>query len=376
MSSLEEPGSGHLTDEELAALVGVDRPGALPEERADHVRSCESCGRIVAMHREEMARLERLAGGPRPAPGPGCPLMTEWAGLAAGLVSEGRRDELLAHAGECDACGAVLRTVMNDFSMEFTEAETKLLASLESSKPEWQRKMARRMADASRERPASSRSWLGIAAAAVLAVGGGWLGWTQWFAGDPARLIAQAYAQQRPFEYRIPGAAYAPVRVQRRAAGAFQGPASLFDAEGTITRQLEKHPDDVKWLQLQARAEMLIRAPEAAIDALRRALVRKPDDPALTADLGMAYALRAANSNRDIDYGSAIEYLGRSLKAKPDDPVVLFNRAIVYQHTLAYEDAIRDWRRYLELDPSGPWREEAQQNLAELEQKKNSVRQH
>jgi tetratricopeptide (TPR) repeat protein len=322
------------------------------------------------MHWEDIARLKRLAAGPRPASGPGCPPPSEWAGLAAGLVSEGRRDELLAHAGTCDACGAVLRTVMNDFSMELTEAESSLLASLESSKPEWQRSMARRMADLSRQRPAPHWPWLAAAAAVFLAGVGGWLSWTQWFTNDPTRLIAKAYTQQRPFEYRIPGAAHAAVRQERRSVAALQHPAALFEAEATIARELEKHPDDVKWLELHARAEMLSRDPETAIVILLRALERKPDDPALTADLGMAYALRAENSKRNIDYGYAIEYLGRSLKAKPDDPVALFNRAMVYEQTLLYEDGIRDWRHYLELDRSGPWREEAQRRLAGLEPKK------
>jgi tetratricopeptide (TPR) repeat protein len=327
------------------------------------------------MHEEEIALLGRLAAGPRPAPGPKCPPATEWAELAAGLVSEGRKNELMAHAGGCDACGAVFGAVMSDFSNDLTDAEIGLLASLESSRPEWQRRMAKQMADISRDRPAHNRMWLAKAAAAVLAAGGGWLAWTQWVADDPARLIAKAYAQQRPFEYRIPGAAHAPVRQERRAVAAFQRPATLSEAEGTIATELEKHPDDVKWLELRARAEMLDRDPAAAISSLQRALERKPDDPALTADLGMAYALRAEVSNRDINYGFAIEYLGRSLKSKPDDAVALFNRAVVYEQMLLYDDAIRDWHRYLELDPSGPWRAEAQQRVAGLEQKKKSVRQ-
>jgi len=371
---LEEPGTGHLTDEELAALAGVRGPLGLPEERARHAKSCDSCRRMVAMHQEDIARLKRLAAGPRPTPGPGCPSPPEWAELAAGQVTERRTKELLAHSVGCDACGAVLRAVMDDFSMDLTEAESSLLVSLESSKPEWQRKMAKRMADIAGERPVHNRNWLPAAAAALLAVGGGWLSWTQWIANDPARLIATAYTQQRPFEYRIPDAAHAAVRRERSAETAFQRPAALIHAEATIARELEKHPDDAKWLDLRARAEILGRDPETAISALLRALERKPDDSGLAADLGMAYALRAEMSNRDIDYASAIEYLGRSIKAKPGNPVALFNRAVLYERMLRYEDAIRDWRRYLELDPSGPWREEAQQRLAGLEQKNNSRR--
>jgi tetratricopeptide (TPR) repeat protein len=325
------------------------------------------------MHKEEDTRLRRLAGGPRKAPGAGCPPLPEWASMAAGLVEAGRRDELLAHASECDACGAALHAVMEDFSTDLTEAEMRALESLESSKPEWRRKVARLMAEASRGRLEYIRTWLAIAATVLLAVGGGWLAWNRWIASDPARLIAKAYTQQRPFEFRMPGAGYAAVRQERRALGSsFQRPSALLEAEAMIARELEKNPDSVKWLELRARAEMLGWDPETAIRTLQRALERRPEDPDLMADLGMAYALRAEAQNRDVDYGYAIEYLGRSLKAKPNSPEAIFNQAVVYERMFLYEDAIREWRHYLELDAAGSWREEAQRRLGELDAKKKS----
>jgi tetratricopeptide (TPR) repeat protein len=300
----------------------------------------------------------------------------EWASLVAGLVEGGRREELLAHACECDACGAVLHAVMEDFSTDLTEEESKMVESLQSSKPEWQGKMSRRMAEVSRGQPAYVRPWLARAAVVLLAVGVGWLAWTRWTAGAPARLIARAYTQQRPFEFRIPGASYAVVRQERRGTGStFQKPSALLEAEAGVARELEKYPDDVKWLELRARVEMLGREPDAAISTLQHALERKPDDPDLMADLGMAYALRAEGPNHDVDFGYAIEYLGRSLKAKPNSPEAIFNRAVVYERMLLIEDAIHEWRHYLELDASGSWRAEAQRHLAELEQKKKPDRQ-
>jgi tetratricopeptide (TPR) repeat protein len=221
------------------------------------------------------------------------------------------------------------------------------------------------------------RGWiLRAAAAAVLVAGVGWWAWDHWIANDPVRLIAKAYTQQRPFVFRIPGAANAPVRVERGSVGSsFRRPASLAKAEGVIAGELEKDPDSVKWLDLKARAEMMGWDPEAAISTLQRALERKPDDPDLMADLGVAYALRAEAQKRDVDYGYAIEYLGRSLKAKPNAPEAIFNRAVVYEQMFLYDQAIREWRHYLELDPSGGWREEAQSRLSELEQKKKPARQ-
>lgn len=374
---MEESGTGHLTTEEIAGLIGSHRSRELSAERANHARSCDICGRIIAMHQEESRWLQGLAGGRRRAPGDGCPSVTEWARLAAGLLDGPRREELLAHASTCDACGAALRAVVEDFADDMTDAESQTLESLPSSQPEWQRSVARKMAEASAGVARFPvRTWLARAAAVIVAVGAGWMAWVQWMVKDPAQLIAEAYTRQRPFEFRIPGAAHAPVRLERRGVGSsIQRPPALLEAEARIIRELDKDPDNVKWLALRARAEMLAWDAETAIATLLRALERKPDDPDLLADVGMAYALRAEAQNRAVDYSSAIDYLGRSLKAKPNSLEALFNRAFVYERMYLYDDALREWRRYLDLDKAGAWREEAQRHLADIEQKKKSGRQ-
>ena len=375
---MEQSGTPHLTPAEIAGLIGQAGLENMSAERAQHARSCDICKQVIGMHEEEDVRLQRLAGGPRRGPGDACPSATEWASLAAGLTPAGRREEMLAHVSQCDACGAVLHAVVADFSDDLTEAEVQTLESLESAKQPWQRNVANKMADASRPPrpvPLHVRGWLAKAAAVVVAAGAGWLGWNQWMAGDPARLIAQAYTQQRPFEYRIPLAGYAPVRLEKGSVGSFQRPPALLEAEGKIARELEKRPDDPKWLSLRARAEMLGWDPDMAIVSLQRALEQKPDDADLLADLGIAYALRAEAQDRDVAYGYAIENLSRSLKAKPDSLEALFNRAAVYERMSLYDDAVKDWRHYLDLDKSGAWRQEAQRRLAELEQKKKPVRQ-
>src|SRR5216684_416680 len=185
------------------------------------------------------------------------------------------------------------------------------------------------------------------------------------------KLLAEAYTGQRPFELRLPSAGYAPVNVQRGAqTSAFSKPVALLDAESRISGQMAKNSDDAGWLRLRARAEMLDRNYDDAVSTLNRAADAQPDDKSLLADLGMAYALRAEADNRDVDYGYAIEYVGRSLKAKPNSPEAVFNRAVVYERMYLYEDAVGEWKRYLEMDPSGAWREEAKRRLADLEQKK------
>ena len=375
---MEQTGSPHLTADEIAGVLAGSAAGGMAADRAAHASTCEDCRRIIGMHEEEDLRLQRLAGGPRNGPTKGCPPPSEWASLAAGLVEAPRSDELLAHASLCDACGAMLHALVEDFSDDVTEEESKSLGGLQSATPVWQRQMAGRMAQARRPGRVISmpvKRWLQRAAAVIVTVGAGWLAWQQWMVSDPARLIAKAYTQQRPFEFRIPEAGHAGVRVERGGAGSsFQRPPALLEAEAKIARELEKNPESVKWLALRARAEMMGWDPETAIGTLQRALDRTPDNPDLLADLGMAYALRAEAQSRDVDYGYAIEYLGRSLKAKPNAPEVIFNRAVVYERMYLYDQAEQEWRRYLELDSAGAWHDEAQRRLRELDVKKKSGR--
>src|SRR5215471_9074826 len=190
----------------------------------------------VAMADEMDLRLELLSGGPRKAHGESCPAAEEWASLAAGTGEPGRRDELLEHASSCDSCGALLHALVEDFSPERENAPLEMLAS---SRAAWQLDMSRRMAGAaSRGRviPMSIRPWMARAAAVVLAAGAGWMAWDRWSANDPERLIAQAYTQQRPFEFRIGSAANAPVRVER---GRANRPAALIEAEAAIAGKLQ-----------------------------------------------------------------------------------------------------------------------------------------
>jgi len=254
-----------------------------------------------------------------------------------------------------------------------TDAESQALDPLKSAQPEWQRDMARRMYEGTRKQPIYIRSWLLRAAAVLLAIGAGSLAWNQWRSGEPARLMASAYNEQRPFEYRIPGAEYAPVRQERGGKSSFQRPQALNDAISRIGGELKKNPEDAKWMELSARAEMLERDPEAAIATLQHALEQKPDDPDLLAELGAAYAQRADNQNRDVDYRSAIDYLNRSLQKRPDNTEAVFNLAVVYERMNSVENAIAEWQHYLKLDARGPWREDAQRRLSALEQKKSKA---
>ena len=212
----------------------------------------------------------------------------------------------------------------------------------------------------------------GIALAAAL-IGAGVFSvshWPAWELRSAETRLAEAYGQQRLFEFRLAGGAYVPVQNRRdNERSAFAKPIVLLEAENRIAGRLARDPDNVEWLRLRARAEMLDRDYDAAVSTLKRASDARPEDVTLLGELGCAYALRAEGQQRAIDYGAALEMLWRFLRARPDSPVALFNRAVVYERMFLYADAVKDWEHYLELDPAGGWADEARGRKQAIERK-------
>src|SRR6266567_2972047 len=154
-----------------------------------------------------------------------------------------------------------------------------------------------------------------------------WLGVRILHPPSAVQLLAQAYTERRTIEVRVPGAKYAPLRVERSNAGSnLDKSESLLKAEALISENLRKTPNDPIWLQAKARADLLDGNYDAAIKTLQRALEAQPESPQLLIDLGSAYFVRAKFADRAIDYGNAIESLGKALAKTPDDAVALFNR--------------------------------------------------
>jgi CHAT domain-containing protein/tetratricopeptide (TPR) repeat protein len=375
--------------------LGVPNPEAQPEEAKDHLDGCESCQGLVQMYEDFQRNLGQLevTGAVRSAPD--CPLETEWWGVAAGQVPESHAAELLEHSTHCDACGLLLRQAMQDFVEETAEKEIAYLNTLPSAQQEWQLSLARRLsaAQSDRDRPRKATNLVGqwarvladrfawrprnlpryvwaYAAAVIVLLGvSAWLVQTR---REPSidQLIARAYVEQRPFELRIPGAAYGPIRQERSGErSAFAEPADLLRAKYLIKERLAARPDNQAILAASGKVELFEGHYDEAIRTFGRLLDAQPDSSALLTDLATAYFQRAEAGDRAVDYGQTIELLGRVLAKTPDDPVALFNRAIALQRMYAYNEAIRDWEHYLRVDPRGDWADDARRRLGELQEK-------
>ena len=419
------PADMHLTPQEVESLLfGATGSttvfaAAAEQEAQQHLSGCAVCQSVAEKYTNADSMLRGLIlgnKGPRNADvgdeftgnkgtsdGPkratDCPAEQVWPNLAAGLIKEEEAARYVAHAAQCDWCGPLLKESMEDLALDTTAEEQEALEQLPSASPGWQREMAKKMATASGsadaptvekvEKPAKSKDpaqskektgfvwwpklvWAGAGLAVVIVAV--FVGIRLTREPDVNQLLAQAYTEQRTIELRFPGAAYGPMRVER-GGGKRDLPVQFYVAEGTIKRELAKHPEDPTWLQAQARAHLLEWNYEKAIQELDDALMLKPNDPGLLIDKATALFQRGQKRGAEgsIDYGEAAENLSRVLKQRPKDEVALFNRALLYERLHLPNEAIADLERYLGIESSGPWADDAR---ARLEQLRKLVRSH
>jgi CHAT domain-containing protein len=263
------------------------------------------------------------------------------------------------HISGCGICGALFRQAVSDLNEEITVTETKQVAGLESATPEWQHRLARRIAGTI---PADAKSvpwwsrWripqlalvaAGLVAAAILA---------QTLQFELAhKLVVRAYSDQRTFAPRMAGAAYAPVDLKRgNGDSLLDRPVKLLLAEALIAFRPGSHADDPSWLHTKAQADLLDGKYDAAEQSLRRALQISPKSPDILTDLATANFQKG-------NYAEAFESLSQVLAIRPNDPVALFNRALVAERQLLYRQALDDWDHYLKVDPGSKWAQEARE---------------
>ena len=332
-----------------------------------------------------------------------CPPSQDWALLAAGMVVGEPAQALLTHVADCESCGVTLRLASEVAAVEDTAYPA---IAVETGPP---LRLAARLAGVSvpmalpstvaapagalapgtlapgtlasgtlasgtlapampTQREAAKvvtmprrRVWsIAAALAAGLALTIGGLNWQTVAPSEtPAdQLLAQAYSERRPFDFRLPGAEFAPVRVVRSSTEARL--KRLVRAEVRIGAQLAQNPRDKAALQLRARAEMLEFDPAAAVITLQRVLTEHPNDASLLADLGSAHAQQS-------NWDQAHFALTAALALEPAHAVALYNRALVNERRGARAEAVADWDRYLALDGSSGWAKEAREHRHALD---------
>jgi len=103
-----------------------------------------------------------------------------------------------------------------------------------------------------------------------------------------------------------------------------------------------------------------------AITSLEEATQKAPGDALLLSDLSSLYGERARVEDRPDDYVASLEMADRAVSAASDSMEATFNRALALEHLFLHEEASRVWMRYLQIDDSSPWADEARMHLEKL----------
>jgi CHAT domain-containing protein len=321
------------------------------------------------------------------APRPDCPDNDVLQELAAGILAPAMAEQTMLHVAECKFCGPTLRQYLREFSEEQSPENIAILKDLQSSNPAWQKKLVRESIGGHRFR------WLKLvpATVALAAVIFAFIQGPALLAGfqlhQAQKQVAAAFVERRTTAMRLPSVSYSPYSPFPVVLGAQDGlsvdevPPSLHDASGAANKNLRAANADPHWLQIQGRALLWEATPsslEKAEKDFEKARSEGLATPSLEIDLAASYFerdSRAEHPNLQRTLNLLSEVLSKPNLSKDDQASALFNLAIAYEKTQAWDLAVETWEKYLQVDTTSGWAAEARQHLEEGKEKVSARRQ-
>lgn len=358
--------SSHLSEEQLLVCL-FDESGSAAGSRS-HLDECDDCHERY-LH---MAGRLRFSAPDRTrdlAQAMKCPEDSVWLEFAAGGLAN-QRGQLLEHASNCVHCSQALRDAIHDLG---TESEQ--LSGLESSTPRWRTQLARSIAAGSDARHTRPREinwlWPVIASTTVAAVVViGFFVWGKERTNNVSvaeRMLMAAAGEHRIFEYRIEGAQYAQVKVERGGTeNITEKSPSLLKAELLISENYGRSGSQQEWLRLRGRAHLLEGDFSRAIDDFSVLNLGGGDQDSL--NLAIATAAQADVQSDSQLLLKSLDRVSAYIKEHPADPVALHNRALVAERLHLYPLAEKDWTKLLQVERDPRWREEAESHLTRVKQ--------
>jgi hypothetical protein len=319
-------------------------------------------------------------------PRPNCPDNDVLQELAAGILAPAMAEQTMLHVAECKSCGPTLRQYLKEFSEEQTPENIAILRQLQSSTPEWQKKLVRESIGGGRRFP-----WLKLVpatvalAAVIFGVVQGPALWAGFQVKQAQKAVATAFVERRTTTMRLPSVDYSPYSPFPVVLGAQDGlsvdevPPSLHDASGAANKNLQAKNVDPRWLQIQGRALLWESTPsslEKAEKDFEKARADGLATPSLEIDLAASYFerdSRAEHPNLQRTLNLLSEVLSKPNLSKDDQASALFNLAIAYEKTQAWDLAVETWEKYLQVDSTSGWTNEARQRLAAAKGKSSNM---
>lgn len=311
-----------------------------------------------------------------------CPAEDVLQEVAAGIGPQELAQQTMQHVARCGDCAQALRRYIREFSDEQSPENAAILKQLESSRPEWQKRLVREAIGGRKRLP-----WLKLVpamaalAVAMLAVVQGPVLLAEFKLKQAQKQAAAAFAERRTTEMRLTAVEHAPYRPFPIVLGADNGrgidevPTPLHDASGAANKNLLASNADPRWLQIQGRALLWESTPsslEKAEKDFEKARAAGLASPSLEIDLAASYFERdskAEHPNLQRTLNLLSEVLSKPKLNADDRASALYNLAIAYEKTQAWDLAVAAWEKYLQVDSSSSWTDEARQHLKDAKAK-------
>lgn len=181
-----------------------------------------------------------------------------------------------------------------------------------------------------------------------------------------AAVIAAAHSQRRT-EARLAGFPYSPVEPVIRGGEGEAKPWKLLKARDDALAIPESKRSPEIWRAIGS-AELLLDQPVRAIDTLGKARQRYPQDAHVLSDLSAAQIARWAVTGDARQLEAAFETASKAATLDSSLTEAQFNKALAAQELGYREMGKKEWQRYLTLDSSSGWAQEARRYLQELSQ--------
>ena len=402
----------HLNSDQINELLQPttgDRPNqagnqGFLEDALRHLEDCATCQTRMRKHEQLIESLTLLKPTTSGTEGSTCPRDDVWLEIAAGIVNQDSED-CVKHATECDRCGPLLRQAVAVVAEDANSEEEATVAGLDSSTPQWQKRLAKRVslaAGASKadertkwrwpiggwspivqdvsqsdgpsflERPGIRPSWVFASGVAIAAVALGFLGIFLWHAANPseAHLLALAYNQQRTTVLRIEGGNPVPLASATRGAKTgLRQPVPLLELRLRAQKHLEQTPTSAYWHQILGEVELLAGNAKESRSDLEIAQAGNNVLPNLRSDLAAAWFEVGEQSGSAEAYAEAAELYSEELRASPRNPSLLYyNRALCWERQGIKEKALDDLQAALASEKSPEWRKAIEAEIARVSQ--------
>jgi CHAT domain-containing protein len=208
-----------------------------------------------------------------------------------------------------------------------------------------------------------------FAGALVLIIVGLFAGWyfvLRSTANDRATVaLNRAFENARPLEARITDFDYAPYPTTRGENEKEVDTDALLLATTYILAQ-EGNPPSAGSLHATGRLYLAKRDFDEAIKHFQDAGKIDPNNAEVSNDLGVAYLEKNKLSPDPVLLPDALNLFDKAIALDPRLLSAYFNRAICLQSMKLPNQAREAWQKYVELDPSSKWANEAREHLDSL----------